>query len=60
VLLDEGIARLGAFAPSCQRVDVASLLRDASAARAELIRLGPERMSDYDLRDAPKVFLIGR
>jgi len=60
VLLEEGIARLGPFAPHCQRVDVASLLRDATAARAELIRLGPARIGEYDLRSAPKVLLIGR
>ncbi|MHB8630308.1 MAG: DUF309 domain-containing protein [Candidatus Limnocylindria bacterium] len=57
VLLEEGIARLRPFAPSCQGVDVASLLRDAAAAREDLIALGPERMRDYDLSRAPKVHL---
>ena len=55
VLLDEGIARLGPFAPTCQGVDVAALIRDASAARDELVRLGPDGMSSYDLARAPKV-----
>jgi len=55
VLLEEGIARLGSFAPVCQGVDVASLIRDATAARAELLRLGPEKMREYDLGQAPKV-----
>jgi uncharacterized protein len=59
VLLDEGIARLGPFAPSCQGVDVAALIRDASAARDELLRLGPERMRSYDLTRAPKVRVTG-
>ena len=55
VLLEEGIARLGPFAPACQGVDVAALIRDASAARDELIRLGPEGLRSYDLSNAPKV-----
>ena len=57
VLLEEGIARLGPFAPSCQGVDVASLLRDASVARDELRTLGPDRMGEYDLARAPKIRL---
>lgn len=52
VLLAEGIERLRPFAPSCQGVDVATLLRDASALRAELLRLGPERMGERDVRAA--------
>jgi len=44
VLLEEGIARLGPFAPSCQGVDVVALIRDATEARAELLRLGPDRI----------------
>jgi predicted metal-dependent hydrolase len=57
VLIDEGIARLGPFAPRCQGVDVAALVRDARAARNELSRLGAERMNEYDLTRAPKVHL---
>jgi hypothetical protein len=57
VLLEEGITRLRPFAPSCQGVDVASLITDATAARDELLRLGPEGMSGYDLTRAPKVRL---
>ena len=55
MLLEEGIARLAPFAPACHGVDVAALIRDATAARAELLRLGPLRMRDYDLRRAPKI-----
>src|SRR5207247_3026641 len=55
VLLQEGIARLGPFAPSCQGVDVASLIAEATGAHAELMRLGPERMSEFDLARAPRV-----
>jgi predicted metal-dependent hydrolase len=60
VLLEEGIERLRPFAPSCQGIDVAALIRDASAARDELLRLGPDRMTAYDLRRAPKVGLADR
>jgi predicted metal-dependent hydrolase len=60
VLLEEGIERLGPFAPSCQGIDVAALIRDASAARDELLRLGPDRMTAYDLTRAPKVGLTDR
>jgi hypothetical protein len=58
VLLEEGIERLRPFAPACHRVDVAALIHDASAARDELLRLGPERMRTYDLSRAPKVRLL--
>lgn len=52
VLLAEGIERLGPFLPSCQGVDVEALVVDASALRAELLRLGPERMGERDARRA--------
>lgn len=55
VLLEEGIARLEPIGPSCQGVDVEALLADATAARAELLRLGPERMMEFDLSRAPKI-----
>src|SRR5438876_10316058 len=55
VLLEEGIERLRPFAPACQSVDVAALVSDATAARARLTALGPERMSEYDLGQAPRV-----
>lgn len=54
-LLGEGIDRLRPFAPACQTIDVAALIADASAARELLLRLGPGRMSEYDLADAPRV-----
>jgi len=55
VLLGEGIDRLRPFAPSCQTVDVAALIAAASAAREHLVRLGPERMSEFDLARAARV-----
>lgn len=59
VLLEEGIARLGPFAPSCQGVDVASLVAEASAALDLLRQLGPERIGDFDLARAPRVKVAG-
>jgi predicted metal-dependent hydrolase len=52
VLLAEGIDRLRPFAPECHGVDVAALIRDATALREELIRLGPERMKERELAGA--------
>jgi predicted metal-dependent hydrolase len=49
VLLDEGIERLREFAPSCQTVDVASLIAEASATRAQLTRLGEASMRTVDV-----------
>ena len=55
VLLAEGIERLRPFAPSCQGVDVAALIADATAVREELLRLGPERMGEREARRALRV-----
>ena len=52
VLMDEGLARLRPFAPRCQGIDVATLIADATALRARLDTLGPERMSEVDLKTA--------
>jgi hypothetical protein len=50
--------RLRPFAPACQTVDVARLIADATVARDELARLGPERMSSFDLARAPRVRFV--
>ena len=55
VLLEEGVERLRPFAPTCQTVDVAALIADATRAREELIALGPGRMSEFNLANAPRV-----
>jgi len=55
VLLEEGIDRLRPFAPSCQGIDVAALVADAASARERLVSLGPDRMSEFDLAEAPRV-----
>ena len=55
MLLEEGLERLRPFAPSCQTIDVTALIADATAAREKLLALGPERMSEFDLANAPRV-----
>ena len=55
VLLEEGVDRLRPFAPTCQGIDVAALIAATAAARERLVALGPERMSEFDLADAPRV-----
>src|SRR5213592_1504718 len=55
VLLEEGVDRLRPFAPTCQTIEVAALIADATAARDRLLTLGPERMNEFDLATAPRV-----
>jgi uncharacterized protein len=55
VLLEEGIERLRPFVPTCQTIDVAGLIAGATAARERLLALGPDRMSEFDLANAPRV-----
>jgi hypothetical protein len=55
VLLEEGIERLRPFAPTCQTIDVATLIADAAAARERLLALGAARMGEFDLANAPRV-----
>src|SRR6267142_5657292 len=49
-MLTRGPAYLAPFAPRCQRIDVAALLRDAAAARRAVERLGPGRLAEFDWR----------
>ena len=58
-MLTRGPGYLAPFAPSCQRVDVAALLRDAAAALREVERVGPARLADFDWRIVPMVRLVG-
>ena len=58
-MLTRGPGYLAPFAPSCQRVDVAALLRDADAALQAVERLGPARLAEFDWQLAPTVKLLG-
>lgn len=57
LLLERGMAYLRPFAPACQGVDVAALLAAAARCRAEIERLGPERLSDFNWSLAPRIEL---
>ena len=57
-MLTRGSRYLAPFSPRCQRVDVDALLGDAAAALAEVERLGPGRLGEFDWRLAPKVRLV--
>jgi uncharacterized protein len=56
-MLTRGSNYLRPFAPRCQRVNVERLLHDAAAALAEVERLGPKRLAEFDWRLAPTVEL---
>ena len=58
-MLTRGSRYLAPFAPRCQCVDVAALLRDAEAALREVERLGPDRLAEFDWALVPKVRLVG-
>jgi predicted metal-dependent hydrolase len=57
-MLTRGPRYLAPFAPCCQRVNVAALLQDAAAALAEVERLGPDRLGEFDWRLVPVVQLV--
>ena len=54
-LLRRGSGYLQPFAPACMGVDVAHLLSGAARCLAELQRLGPERLNDFDPGLVPKI-----
>ena len=57
-MLTRGARYLAPFAPRCQGVDVKRLLEAATAALREVERLGPDRLTEFDWRLAPKVYLL--
>jgi predicted metal-dependent hydrolase len=59
-MLTRGPRYLAPFAPRCQGVDVAALVEAAARALAEVERLGPDRLHEFDWRLAPKVRLMDR
>ena len=59
-MLTRGPRYLAPFAPRCQGVDVAALVEAAARALAEVERLGPDRLHEFDWRLAPKVRVMDR
>lgn len=56
-MLTRGPMYLAPFAPVCQGVCVDRLIEDAVRARAEIERLGPDRVREFDWRLAPVIVL---
>lgn len=48
LLLERGAGYLRPFRPACLGVDVEALVNAAEAAHAEVLRLGPERLMEFD------------
>ena len=59
-MLTRGPNYLRPFAPECQGVDVAALMDAAARALAEVERLGPGRLNEFNWRLAPRVRLRPR
>jgi len=59
VKLDHGIRLLEAFPAICHGVDVGRLRRDATAARARLLELGPSGLGRFEAELIPRVHLVG-
>lgn len=57
-LLDAGLKRLRPFAPACQRVDVARLIRESERCRVELERIGADGLAAFDRTLIPQVHLV--
>jgi uncharacterized protein len=55
-----GIAYLQPFGDTCLGVDIARLIREASAVRDQAVALGPDRLSEFDLSTLPKVHYTPR
>jgi predicted metal-dependent hydrolase len=56
-LLKRGSKYLEPFAPLCMGVDIAGLLRGTARCLAEVERLGPDRVNDFDWMLVPKIEL---
>ena len=58
-VLERGIPKAARFRPTCQGVDVAGLVAQAQAIRAEIVALGPERIGEFDRSKFPKIKVNG-
>ncbi len=52
-----GIAYLQRFGDECLGVDVARLVREATAVHDRVVELGPEKLTEFDLTTLPKVWI---
>ncbi len=54
-----GIEKLRWFEPSCHGVDVAALVSDAERCLETATALGPERLTEFDWKLAPRIVIAG-
>jgi predicted metal-dependent hydrolase len=54
-LLERGYGYLEPFGPACMGVEVSALLASSARCLAEVKRLGPERLNDFDWSLVPSV-----
>ena len=59
-MLTRGSDYLRPFAPTCQSVDVADLLKQAARVLESVRHLGPTRLEQFDWSLAPRVTLVER
>ena len=60
-MLQRSVQWLSILPESCQGIDVAGLRRDSYAVRAEIERLGPERLDELDMSLLkPVIWLPGK
>ncbi|MFL5734095.1 MAG: DUF309 domain-containing protein [Chloroflexia bacterium] len=58
--INGGIAYLQLFDPGCLGIDTARLISEAAAVRDQVMELGPERISEFDLSTLPRVHYTER
>jgi predicted metal-dependent hydrolase len=56
-LLERGSGYLGPFAPDCLGVDISGLITGSARCLAEVRRLGPDRLDEFDWSIAPKLYV---
>ena len=54
-LLERGMPKIQRFAPACMRINLAKLLTDSEAIRAELLRLGPDWQGEFNRHLLPTI-----
>lgn len=57
--LNQGLAKLEPYRPSCMTVDVERLVQEAGVLRDELVRLGPQHLPPFPPAGLPRVHRIG-
>ena len=58
-LLERGSTYLRRFAPTCMGLDIEGLLADVACCLAEVKRLGPENLNDFDRLLVPMIKIEG-